>query len=348
MNSKKTNNTPVETGTIRKIATGIFQIPVPLENMRLTHLDHMNAYLVEGKSGWTLIDTGWYAPKSQQALEAALKSLDLSFSDLSNIIITHCHPDHFGMAGRIKHFSPQTQILMHRWESDLIESRYIKFAEPRERMAALLKNHGVPDSLLEVLGSASMPALEFVTITLPDHALYGGEIIHTGIYDLEVIWTPGHSPGHICLYEPKNKFLFAGDHVLPSITPNVSYHILSGDNPLGDYIHALDKLFNIAVDEVHPGHQYSFTGLKDRIKAILEHHGKRQHEIRETVDYEPRSSYEIASQLSWGLHGLAWEQFPPLQKRFAITETIAHLERMRWEGKVQKITRDGQSFYCSL
>ena len=103
-------------------------------------------------------------------------------------------------------------------------------------MAALLQRHGVPNSDLPVLGSASMPALQFVTVTFPDRVLYGGETITTGVYDLEVIWTPGHSPGHICLYEPKNQLLFSGDHILPCISPNVSYHVQSGDNPLGDYI----------------------------------------------------------------------------------------------------------------
>jgi len=332
----------------RKIAPGIFQVPVELADSRLTRLDHVNTYLVEGKHGWLLIDTGWYAPSSQHALEAALSSLNITYQDLNTIVITHCHPDHFGLAGRIKHLSPHTRILMHRWEADLIESRYIKFAEPQENMSALLKNHGVPDSLLEALGSASMPVLEFVTITLPDQALYGGEIIRTGVYDLEIIWTPGHSPGHICLYEPQNRFLFAGDHVLPTITPNVSYHILSGDNPLGDYIHALGKLINLPVTQVHPGHQYSFTGLRDRINAILEHHRKREDEILKAVSRELKSAYEIASRLGWNLRDLTWEQFPPLEKRFAVTETIAHLERMRWEGKVQKTTRDARFFYSSI
>jgi glyoxylase-like metal-dependent hydrolase (beta-lactamase superfamily II) len=165
--------------------------------------------------------------------------------------------------------------------------------------------------------------------------LYGGEIISTGIYDLEVIWTPGHSPGHICLYEPQNQLLFCGDHVLPTITPNVGYHVLSGDNPLGDYYSALGKLASLEVKWVHPGHEYSFTDLKGRIRAIIEHHHFRENEILSLISRKFTNSYDIAVRLTWSLNR-PWEQFSPLQKRAAITETIAHLEHMRWDGKIKR------------
>ena len=225
---------------------------------------------------------------------------------------------------------------MHRWEADLLESRYITFKEPRARMHTLLVNYGVPSKIADALGTALMPALDFVSIELPDRVVYGGEMISTAFFDLEVIWTPGHSPGHICLYEARNQLLFSGDHVLPSISPNISYHILSGDNPLGDYISALQKLVNIPVTQVHPGHEFSFTDLQGRVKEILDHHKERENEIVEIIDSGKHTCYEIASKLRWGMQGLSWEQFPSLHKRFAITETIAHVEHLRWNGKIRK------------
>ena len=190
-----------------------------------------------------------------------------------------------------------------------------------------------------------MPALEFVTVTFPDRVLYGGETISTGTYDLDVIWTPGHSPGHICLYEPLNQLLFSGDHILPSTTPNVSYHIQSGDNPLGDYISALHKLQNLPVTKVLPAHEHLFTDLPGRIEQIVNHHDKRKTEIQQAMGKEPRRAYEISSQITWNVPGLIWEQFPPLHKRGAVTETIAHLECMRWEGKVKRITKGDSISY---
>jgi glyoxylase-like metal-dependent hydrolase (beta-lactamase superfamily II) len=293
-----------------------------------------------------MIDTGWHTPDAFSALEAGIKNLGLALTDVTKIVITHVHPDHFGLAGRIKQLSPKTELLAHRWEAELIESRYIKFSELQDKMEVMLQSHGVPELELSKLRSASMPALRFVTVTLPDRLLYGGEIIGTGVYDLEIIWTPGHSPGHICLFEPKNGLLFSGDHILPSITPNISYHVQSGDNPLGDYINALRKLRNLRVAKVLPAHEHIFTDLRGRIEGIIDHHNKRQMEIQQAIEKEPRNAYEVSSRIAWNVPGLAFEQFPPLQKRFAITETIAHLELMRWDGKVEKVVRDNRVLYC--
>lgn len=325
-----------------EIAPGIYQLKVPIPD---NPLGHLNAYLVQGENGWLLIDTGWNTPDAFESLEKGLKDLGLVLTDIATIVITHVHPDHFGLAGRIRHLSPKTELLAHRWEAELIESRYIKFSDLQDKMVIMLRRHGVPEAELSALRSASMPALEFVTVTLPDRALYGGEIISTGKYDLEVIWTPGHSPGHICLYEPTNRLLFSGDHILPSITPNVSAHVQSGDNPLGDYLCALQKLRNLQVQKVLPAHEGIFPDLRGRIDEIIDHHGKREAEILETMGKESHNAYEVSSRIAWNVPGLVWDQYPPLQKRFAVTETIAHLERLRWEGKVEKAVRSDRILY---
>ena len=320
---------------------GIYHIQVSLADTQTALINYVNSYLIKGTHGWLLIDPGWSSPLTQPALETGLKSLNLTLTDISTIVVTHCHPDHYGFAGKIKQLCPQTRLLMHRWEANLIESRYVKFTEPQKKMRKLLIAHGVPLEMVDELCEVSMSALEFITLSMPDDFLYGGEIIQTGVFDLEVIWTPGHSPGHICLYEARNRLLFCGDHVLPSISPNISYHILSGDNPLGDYIYSLGKLGNLPVTQVHPGHEYSFDDLQGRAQVIMAHHNQREKEIVKIMDNGSHSSYKIAAKLHWNIRDLAWEQFPPLQKRFAITETMAHLEHLRWNGKVQKSYENG-------
>jgi len=316
-----------------KVAPGIYQLQIP---MSASPLKNLNCYLIEGKDGWLMLDTGWYTPDAFNTLEIGLRDLGLDMADIATIVVTHIHPDHFGLAGKIKQLSPRTQLLMHRWESDLIESRYVKFADLQDSIASMLQRHGVPSLNMSALQSASMLALQFVTVTFPDDVLYGGENINTGVYNLEVIWTPGHSPGHICLYEPQNQLLFSGDHVLPSITPNVSYHVQSGDNPLGNYLYSLQKLRNLPVHRVLPAHEHIFSNLQGRIQEIVDHHNRRKGEIQQVIAKEPHNAYEISSQITWDI-GLTWEQFPALQKRFAVMETIAHLECMRWEGTVQRM-----------
>ncbi len=328
-----------------EVAPGIYQLKVPIPN---NPLGYLNAYLINGKNGWLMIDTGWFTAESFSSLQSGLKDIGLSIPDIVTIIITHVHPDHFGLAGKIKQLSPRAELLMHRWESDILESRYVKFSDLRDKISVMLHNHGVPSLERTVLGSASMPALEYVTVTFPDRILYGGEIISTGIYDLEIIWTPGHSPGHLCLYEPKNKLLFSGDHILPHITPNISYHVQSGDNPLGDYLCALHKLEYLPTSQVLPAHEHIFTGLRARIDEIVEHHKKRKMEILKVIGHEPHNAWEISSQLTWSVPGRTWAQFPPFQQRSAVTETISHMELLRWEGKVRRIIENSAVSYQAL
>jgi glyoxylase-like metal-dependent hydrolase (beta-lactamase superfamily II) len=327
-----------------EIVSGIHQLHIPIPD---NPLGHVNCYLVQSRDGWLLIDPGWNTEDTLATLQKGLKELGLNLEDITTIVVTHVHPDHFGLTGRIKQLSPKTELIAHSWESNLIESRYIKMAGLMEEMTTMLRVHGVPDIARSSLESASMPALRFVTVTLPDHVLFGGETISTGVFELEVIWTPGHSPGHVCLYEPVNRLLFCGDHILLDISSNVSYNVQTGDNPLGDYIGALHKLENLPVTTALPAHGNIFTDVPGRIKQILEHHHQRIAEIRKTITGGPRTAWEISPQVTWDIGATGWAQLPPLQKRMAVMETIAHLEYMRWEGSVQKIVQDGLVTYLA-
>jgi glyoxylase-like metal-dependent hydrolase (beta-lactamase superfamily II) len=327
-----------------EIVAGVHQLKVPMPD---NPLGYLNCYLVQGKEGWLMVDTGWNTEEAFDALQKGVRDLGLSLTDIATIVITHVHPDHFGLAGKIKQVSPKTELLVHQWESSMIESRYMRMAGLLEEVSGMMRRYGVPPLNLSALESASMPALRFVTVTLPDRVLYGGEIISTGVFELEVIWTPGHSPGHVCLYEPVNRLLFCGDHILLDISSNVSYNVQTGDNPLGDYIGALHKLENLPVTTALPAHGNIFTDVPGRIKQILEHHHQRIAEIRKTITGGPRTAWEISPQVTWDIGATGWAQLPPLQKRMAVMETIAHLEYMRWEGSVQKIVQDGLVTYLA-
>ena len=328
-----------------QIVPGIHQIKVPIPD---NPLGHLNTYLIEGSEGWLMIDTGWFTPDAFDSLKAGIKDMGLTLPDVSTMVITHMHPDHYGLAGKIKQLSPQTELVAHRWEAELIESRYIKFSELQMKMDTMMRSHGVPEKETLELRSASMPALKFVTVTLPDRFLYGGETINTGKFELEIIWTPGHSPGHICLFESKNRLLFSGDHILPNITPNISSHVQSGDNPLGDYICALQKLRNLKVTKVLPAHENVFTDLRGRIEELIEHHAERELEIYKTIENKSRTAYDVASRIAWNVADGLWEKIPALQRRFAVTETLSHLDRMRWDGKVKKVLKNDRVLYRAL
>jgi glyoxylase-like metal-dependent hydrolase (beta-lactamase superfamily II) len=320
----------------------IHQIVVTMPDSPLANL---NCYLIKGKDGWTMIDTGLFTEPSFDSLKAGLEKLGVAFNDIETILITHIHPDHFGLTGRIKQLSPATKVIMHRWDADRIESRYIHFFDLREKVGAMLKRHGVPSYDASELKSVSMPRLDHVRVTFPDSTVFGGENIDNGLFNLEIIWTPGHSNGHICIYEPQNRVLFSGDHVLSVITPNVPYHVESGDNPLGDYINALHKIKFLPISLVLPGHKRIFKNLRARIEAIVDHHQRRKNEILEILKRDASNAYKISAKLKWNIPGADWDRLPGLHKRIAVMETIAHLESLRWEGLIERAGSDNLITY---
>lgn len=327
------------------IAPGVHILEIPMSG---SSLNHLNAYLLEGRDGCILIDVGWNKPDSFEVLRSGINRLGFAFSDISKIIITHVHPDHFGLAGRVKQLAGRAKLIIHRWEAEVIESRYITFANLQDKMTSLLERHGIPAAELVALRSASMPVLEFVTYTFPDEVLYGGEIISNGTHELEVIWTPGHSPGHICLYEARHRLLFTGDHILPRITPNISYHVQSGDDPLGSYLSALRKLEKLPVEKVLPAHEQIFYELSERVRALVSSHQQRADEIVSITGNELKNAYEIASRVKWRSGSLPWSKIPALHKRGAILETIAHLEYLRWQGRIDKQASSDQVLYRAV
>jgi glyoxylase-like metal-dependent hydrolase (beta-lactamase superfamily II) len=321
-----------------EIMTGIhqFQIPIPNNNP----LGHTNSYLVHGEDKHLLIDTGWNTEEAFQSLKDQLAEAGTDFRDISQMIITHVHPDHYGLANRVRELS-QAKISLHEQERELINLRYQNMDEFLRQTEEWLHINGVPDNALPPFPR------RITTPAQPDTILQGGEKISIGIFNLEVLWTPGHAPGHICLYEPSQKILFAGDHVLPGITPNIGLQTASGLNPLGDFLNSLNELKQMDVNLILPGHEYHFTGLSARIEDVIQHHKNRISEIMQTLKNQPKTAYQVATEIIWMLDegGARFQDLVPWDKRLAVFEAIAHLEAMRVDGMVEKFPRDTLFYY---
>lgn len=305
-------------------------------------LAYVNIYLVRGDSGWLMIDTGWNAPDAFDALEAQMKEIGAGFADVTRIVITHLHPDHFGLAGRLKELSGAA-IAMHQKEKDLIHSRYIHMDSLLNEIARWLKFHGVAEGELPQLQKASLAASKSVTPAQPDDALQGGEKIDIGSFCFEVIWTPGHSPGHLCLYEPNKRILISGDHVLPTTFTNVSLHPQSGKNPLKDYLSGLKALERLEVDITLPAHEHVFTDLKQRLRELCLHHEDRRKAILEVLREKTSTAYEISSQIPWIVNEttLPFDKLLPLDKRLAVMSSLAHLKLLHQEGCIKSTAVGG-------
>ena len=326
-----------------EITAGIYRLPLPVP---VTTLGHINTYLVKGDDGHLLIDTGWNTPESLALLKKQLAEGGVKGKEISQIVVTHAHPDHYGLAGKLKKLFGAT-LYFHHLEKDFIETRYVSMAELLQELGQYLKRNGVPPERLAELQQASLPLLKFVTPAMPDTTLYGGETITCGDSSFEVMPTPGHAPGHVCLYEPDKKIFFSGDHILPTITPFVGMHPQSGSNPLGDYLDSLKHLKSLDVEIVLPGHEQPFTGFKDRIERLTHHHSLRNAEILAALDSAAKTAFQLATEITWlhDVNGVGWYKLGSWDKRMAILETVAHLEAMRAGGALEKFNRDDVLYY---
>jgi glyoxylase-like metal-dependent hydrolase (beta-lactamase superfamily II) len=329
-----------------EVTPGIYRMPLPLP---VTSLGHINSYLVKGDNGHLLIDTGWNTTESFDSLKKQLAELGISGSEISQIVVTHVHPDHYGLAGKLKKLFSAT-LYFHHLEKDFIETRYVHMEELILELGRWLERNGVPPERLAELTQASLPLLKFVTPTMPDTTLYGGEVINCGDFSLNVLPTPGHAPGHICLYEPARKLLFSGDHILPTITPHVGLHPQSGSNPLGDYLDSLEQLKELDVEIALPGHEQPFTGFRERVEGILHHHHLRNAEILAAINSRAKTAFELSTEITWlhDVNGVGWYRLGSWDRRMAILETLAHLEAMRTAGELEKFNRDDILYYRSL
>lgn len=328
-----------------EIVPGLHQIvlPVPAPN---TQLNEVNAYLVEGRDGWLLVDTGWNTRHTFAVLEEQLGQIGVGVGDISQILITHFHPDHYGLVGKLKQLSP-AKVALHEVEIAFIESRYIDMDSLLAEIAELLRLHGVPEEELPRLQKASLEVRQYVLPFSPEIGLRGGETIAHGDFNFEVIWTPGHSPGHVCLYEPKHRILLSGDHLLPTIFSNIALHPQSGKDPLRNYLSSLSVIEQLDVGLVLPAHEYVFAQPGQRIKEIRRHHQERKAAIINVLKERAQTAYEIAFKIPWIMNGvtMSFGELPALDKRLAVMSALAHLEPLCDEGKAEKIQRDGILFY---
>jgi glyoxylase-like metal-dependent hydrolase (beta-lactamase superfamily II) len=172
-----------------------------------------------------------------------------------------------------------------------------------------------------------------------------GQVITVGDFNFQCVMTPGHTKGHICLYEPERKIFVSGDHVLQDITPNISTW-RPDENPLANYLSSLDKVANLDVKLVLPAHRITMTDLKARVGELKHHHEVREGEALAILKkYGPQTGYEVGAHMTWDVRERNWEDLPIWQKMFAVGESIAHLRLLVTEGKAQQDTSGAKILY---
>jgi glyoxylase-like metal-dependent hydrolase (beta-lactamase superfamily II) len=314
---------------LEEIQTNLFRVEIPLPNSPLKFL---NSYVIRSSEKNLIIDTGLNRKECLDAMHSGLEKLGIDLTN-TDFFITHLHADHFALLAKL--VTPTSRVFFNRPETELIEA-----SGWWERMIAYAAKNGFPENELQ-LAIRSHPGREFGSDWIPEISfLQDGDEIFAGNYGFQCVSTPGHSLGHTCLYEPNKKILVAGDHILIDITPNIQCWT-DEQNPLQDYLTSLDKVNNLEIDLVLPGHRRIITDHRRRIAELKEHHRARLEEVLSILEDHPQTAFEVASQMTWDLDCDSWEDFPRAQKWFATGEAIAHLRYLERKDLIFRKDEDG-------
>ncbi len=328
----------------REVASGIWKMVVPIPFPLRT----VNIYALVGQDGsWAIVDTGMGTPDARAAFANGLQRAGLSIDRLQAIVLTHHHPDHIGLSGEL-HEQSGAKVYMHPvdeasvqliWAGTMPERfGYVSgfFTKHGLRQTSLWLNNVDREVSRRIL---SVPPHEAFTLVEDD------EYLNLAGERYRVIWTPGHADGQVCLFRERDGVFLAADHVLPRITPNIGlYSEHDRPNPLGDYLASLDKVSELPATSILPGHSEPFVGLKERTQEITEHHYDRENQLLAMVETRPQHAYDLTLQLFRNRHLDSDEM-----QRMAVAEVLAHLEHMRYNGRVaQQYNDDGTILYRKI
>jgi glyoxylase-like metal-dependent hydrolase (beta-lactamase superfamily II) len=328
---------------MKEVLPGIFQINLTLSGF---NPGSVNIYLIRIADGYISIDTGWDSPPSLASLQEQLSEIGAGLSDIRQLIITHGHIDHLGMIPRLKNLG-NPRIYIHEAEMELIKTRFANGDNFLPLTDAFLKTHGFPESEL-VPPEIQLPIPDDMNLIKPEVLLKGGEEIPAGPYTLKVVNVPGHTPGHIVLYEPDKKFVFSGDMLLPTIATNAAFHVAYIQNPLKKYISSLKELQKMDIRMVLPGHEQVYSNPSERIDELLIRYEQKADEIyRIFRDKQPRTAYEVSRILAWSnkSNSTNWDKLTAWEKRFAVLQSISYLEEMAYANKLTRFSKDGTVYY---
>ncbi len=311
---------------IEKITSGLYRIQIPLPR---NPLRYVNSYLIKGDERSLIIDTGFNMDVCYMEMTKALKVLDVE-PNKTDFFITHLHADHSGLIDRI---ASHSDVYVSGVEAPIaIEA--IENPDYWLEIVDFLKMNGFPaNELTDIL--KHHPGVRYSSKRTEFQPVNDCELLEYGDFSLIVILTPGHSPGHVCLYEPEKWLLFSGDHILFDITPNITWWP-SLDNPLEEYLKNLEKVYGLNVELTLPGHRNIRQNHRRRIDELKEHHNQRLSEVLDALRKGARTAWEVAPHISWDIKFKEWDELPVAQKWFALGETVAHLIYLEKKGLVKK------------
>lgn len=318
-------------------APGVYRVPLPLPN---DGLRAVNVYVLPHDGGVELIDGGWAVTDGEEALATALGCIGHELADVTHVFVTHVHRDHYSQALALRRRFGAGVSLGQGEQASLAAVRRAGW-RPFAAQLALLRDAGATElhahfTNLAFTGRPIDPEL----YEDPDEWLAEGEVDVAG-RRVQVVETPGHTQGHLVFRDGYAGLLFAGDHVLPAITPSIGFEPATGPDPLGAFLGSLARLRALPDARLLPAHGPVTDSVHRRIDELVEHHGRRLEQVEGAVQRGATTSLDVAAMVRWTRRELPFAGLDPFNQMLAVVETDAHLRLLVSQGRLVRRTTDG-------
>ncbi|HWH28103.1 MAG TPA: MBL fold metallo-hydrolase [Mycobacteriales bacterium] len=314
------------------VADGVTRIPLPLPN---DGLRAVNVYAVETADGLVLVDGGWAIPAARDQLVAALAEIGAGLGDVRRFLVTHVHRDHYTNAVAVRR-EVGSSVALGAGDRPTLELLNQPDRSPLATQVHRLRRLGAPALADEVAEAVAGHRPDPEHWELPDEWLTDGELPLPGGRTLAVVETPGHTAGHVVFHDTDARLLFAGDHVLPTITPSIGFEPALTADPLGAFLRSLALVRSRPDALLLPAHGPVADSVHARVDELVAHHGRRLDEVEAALRSGAATVAEVARILTWTRRERAFDELDRFNAMLAVFETGAHLELLAVQGRVHE------------
>jgi glyoxylase-like metal-dependent hydrolase (beta-lactamase superfamily II) len=322
---------------VEEVSPGVHRVPLPLP---MDGLHAVNVFVLEDGDGLLLIDGGWALEASRARLDRALAALGADVGDVRRMLVTHAHRDHYTQAVALRR-EIGAPISLGAGERDVLQLLVDPGRPNTGRWAEQLVTADAPGLARKLAGLLEETATQAQWWEQPDRWLEGEEVHDLGARQLRAVATPGHTSGHMVFVDDDARLLFAGDHVLPHITPSIGFEAAGGPLPLGAYLRSLAKVRALPDAALLPAHGPVTGSAHARIDELLDHHRTRLDDVHAAVAAGASSAADVAARLGWTSRGRSLDSLDPVNQVLAILETIAHLDLLLVRDRLTVEVADG-------
>jgi glyoxylase-like metal-dependent hydrolase (beta-lactamase superfamily II) len=326
---------------IEEVAPGVHRVPLPLPN---DGLRAVNVYAIGTEDGLVLIDAGWDLPESRQLLEQALGSIGAGLDDVRRFLVTHVHRDHYTQAVAVRR-DLGTHVALGIGERPTLELLHDGARSPLATQVDQLRHCGAADVARQWAERMAGHRVDLTQWEAPDTWLEPGWVPLSGGRTLEAVHTPGHTAGHLVFHDVDAGLLFAGDHVLPTITPSIGFEPVLSPDPLAAFLRSLELVLRRPDALLLPAHGPVAPSVHARVDELIAHHGRRLDETEAAAQAGAHTALEVARGLRWTRRAHRLDDLDPFNAMLAIFETGAHLDLLVAQGRLMRTELDGVRHY---